>query len=266
MLAALLGTSSAVAEPARRVAVVVASQVNTSADDSALVARSLEQVLADRGETLVPWAESHPKLPSDGLPPDCLTNSKCIRDLGKSLGADDLLFLAIVRVGSSIQVDLSWASTAAGLAAVRARIALEAFDDSATDVFRGKIQQILPRTPPAAVAAPTKAAPAPAPRKITRGVWIAGGISVAALLGATSLGLYAGSLYGDCDENADSCSHGELDDIDRTALLGDTLLVGGLAAGITAAVLYYRSSERSRPPLTLQHVPGGVGLGYHARF
>jgi len=273
-LVAVVSTSvSARADDGRTVAVVVASQVNASEDEAASTAASLETVLEERGETLTPWAKSRPLLPAEGLPADCLTVPSCIRDLGRTLGADELLFLSVVRVGSSVQVDVSWASATSGESAVRARVALSGFDSSAqTGAFRAEADRILPElrraatAPQPTIAATTTDAEIPArSRHLTRGVWIAGGIGAAALVGAGALGLYTRDLYKDC-ERSENCDNAELDDVDRTALLADVLLFGGIAAGVTAAVLYYRSGDEPERTVAIEPTPGGLSLGYRARF
>jgi len=276
--AALCCATVASADDGRRIAVVVASQVNASAEEASATAAALEHVLEERGETVTPWAQSSARLPVEGLPADCLTVPSCIRDLGQTLGAEELLFLSVVRVGASVQVDVSWASASSGESAVRARVALSSFESTAQDAaFRAEADRILPRqrgpeARPTPQGATTGATPAvevsnepSTGRHLTQGVWIAGGIGTAAFVGATALGLYTRSLYKDCMDS-NNCDNAELDDVDRTALMADVLLVGSIAAGATAAVLYYRSDRERPPAVTIAPTRGGMSIGVRAHF
>jgi hypothetical protein len=247
-LAALLWAAlvpEAAAQSPQRIGIVVTTAVNldeSEADElTAALGQALEQSL---GVVVTAGAETRRRLPREGLPAGCVGEAACRADLGQRLDADELLMTVVARVGDRIQIDITWVDVASGKVASRPAIVLEGDADRAT-VLHNAGSILLPHiqpVPPADEAGQGKAdAPPPrSERRMTTAVWIAGGVGAAALAGALGFG-YRSYTIDDkgCTADCDSAQ----DDLRLSNTLADGLAVVGVAAGVTALVLYLNSEE-----------------------
>ena len=130
----LLTVMVAIAGPASaanltRVALVVHPVVNVSEVDSKKVALELAAAMRTRYDADILAGDGvRTKLPSK-LAEDCVSDPYCVGQVGDRVGADQLLFLVLVRAGDKIQVDATWAELVSGR--TMPRDAFEIGDDSA---------------------------------------------------------------------------------------------------------------------------------------
>jgi hypothetical protein len=254
----------AAAQSPQRIAVVVTTAVNmndSEVDDlSAALGKALEQTL---GVVVTAGAETRRRLPGDGLPEGCLADAACRADLGARLDADELLMLVVARVGSRVQIDATWIDVPTGKLAARPAVVLQG-DAERGAVFRGAAQALLPHLQPVPTVSEIKpgasgptslARPGPAQRErhMTTTAWIATGVGAAALAGSLGLGYLNWNTYGQLDDGElcgsdQDCIADESDTLRRNSLIADGLAVVGLAAGVTALVLYLGSAEAAGDP------------------
>jgi hypothetical protein len=253
-LAALLGLwLAAPAARAERIGVVVAATVNTHQGEPERLASALGQALLEQLDIdVVAGVEAQRRLPSGGVPDTCVMDSVCQRDVAGRLDADQLLILAVVRVGERVQIDATWVHVATGRTASRARILVHDRGQPAAKVFAGAVLQLLPDAAlriGATAEAPRQdvAQPAARPsRRLTPGVWVAGGISAAALLAGGVFALDAVRRHRELDARGCAvvaCPPADIDAVDTRARLADVLFGVGLVAGVTAGVLYWASAQ-----------------------
>jgi hypothetical protein len=294
-VAALLGICLVPAvAAAERVGVVVAVTVNTRAHEARRLADALGSALLDQLDIdVVAGREAERRLPPGGVPDTCVVDSACQQDVARRLDADQLLLLAVVRVGARVQIDATWVHVATGRTASRPRILIRD-GQSTSKVLADAVFELMPdaalrmgsgrrrageRTAPAASSQPAAelTPPAPQPRRFTTGVWIAGGIGAGALLAGGVFGIDAMRRHRDLDARgcADTpCSISDIDAVDTRARVADVLLGAGVVAGITAAVLYWQSgasaSEQAmslgRPRLDVVATERGVSLTWGGSF
>ncbi|WP_428268285.1 hypothetical protein [Haliangium sp.] len=287
--AALVALAWPAAARAERVGVVVVATVNTHGSEADELSDSLGHALRARLDVdVIAGAEVTRRLPPEGMPETCVADAACQRDLARRLEADQLLLLAVVRVGTRVQIDITWVDPASGRTASRDRVRLE--DGAAVaEVFEAAAAALLPdaaprpeAAPAAVVAAPARAPepPLPPPRRhLTTGVWIAAGVGVAALATGAVVGGDAWRRYRDLDEDGCGqrpCALADIEAVDDRALAADALVLVGVVAGATAAILYWRSGSareptaaRARPdPVHLSISPraGGLQVGLGGRF
>ncbi|MEZ4364861.1 MAG: hypothetical protein R2939_01075 [Kofleriaceae bacterium] len=181
--------------PPPRIGVVVEVAVNVGPSRVEQLGAALADALAS---TLVVdafgGADVTRRLPPGGLPEECLTTPACVADLGARLDASQLLFLAVVAIGDELAVDATWIDVASGATASRPRVNL-----AVAGPDRDAFVAAAPRLLPAAAVRPTATEPevivverpvaADPGRRLTTGVWIAGGVGVAAGATAGLLGL-----------------------------------------------------------------------------
>lgn len=262
-LAALLGVCLApAAAAAERVGVVVAVTLNTRAREARRLADALGSALLDQLDIdVVAGREAERRLPPGGVPDTCVVDSACQQDVARRLDADQLLLLAVVRVGARVQIDATWVHVATGRTASRPRILLHD-GQSTSNVLADAVFELMPdaalrmgagrrRAGERAAAAASQPAtelarPAPQPRRFTPGVWVAGSIGAGALVASGVFAADAMRRHRDLDAHgcADMpCSIAEIDAVDTRARVADVLLGVGVAAGVTAVVLYWWSSE-----------------------
>ncbi|HWN71438.1 MAG TPA: hypothetical protein VNM90_27555 [Haliangium sp.] len=268
-LAALLGIwLMPLAAHAERVGVVVATTVNTHRGEAERLADALGQALIEQLDIdVVAGSEAARRLPPGGVPDTCVVDSTCQRDIAGRLAADQLLILAVVRVGARVQIDTTWVQVTTGRTASRARIMIHDKGKSARKVFAAAASDLLPdaelrigasRGEPAAGDAPagpdaaSVALSQPAPsRRLTAGVWVAGGISASALLAGSVFAIDAVRRHRDLETRGCllmACPEADLDAVDTRTRLADALFGVGLVAGVTAGVLYWRSSQTEPAP------------------
>lgn len=284
----LAGAAHAQDEAPPRVGVVTALAVNVSADEAAAVADAMGAALADELVVdVIAGSDAARRLPPAGLPDECVAQPDCIADVAARLAADQLLLLVVVRVGDAIQVDTTWVEVATGRSASRTAVALGP-DDEPRAVFAARATQLLPGVReradapapgPGSTTLNFNAAPTVTvidePRRITTGVWIAGGVAGAALVGGTVFGFSAWSKHREAEKACpDGCAPGDpgrsqLDDVDDTALVADLFFGVAVGAGVTAAVLYLTSGgERSvsSPAVSVGAGNGSFGVAVGGRF
>jgi hypothetical protein len=285
------------ADPPPRVGVVAAVTVNVTAEEAAEVASALAEALQEELVVdVIVGEEVSKRLPDGGLSDVCVVDPECVRDLGERLGADQLLVLAIVRVGTHLQIDPTVVDVASGRTASQAPVRLDADADAVT-AFRaiaGRLvagatkRSAIAETDTADEVAPPAVTPALVPndragaeggvsdvvtrggrdRHMTTGAWVAGGVGAASLIAGVGFAAKARSGFQDledkgCDQVA--CDQGEIDRVSRDALLADVLVGVGLAAGVTAAILYLRSGTEAKE-VRVSASPDGVMFAVGGRF
>ena len=265
MVAAALIASAAVAhaQPRQRVAVVVDLTANVSAPRAtelgAAMAAALERELVIDATG---GADVLRRLPPDGVPDDCLATPACLADLGRRLDATELLFLSLIQVGATVQVETTWIHPATGEVRARPRIDIDA-DARAGEVFAAAAQRLLPDAEHRVVPLAVVAAP-PGPRRhMTRTSWAVAGVSLAALGGGVGLGLSARATYQRCERSPDACDGDTRDGLATRALAADALSVAALIGGAVTTYLYVRSA---RPPVQAAITPVPAGAMADVRF
>lgn len=254
--AAVAGEARAQAE-ALRIGVVVATRVNVTEGEADALGGALGDALRDQLTVdVVSGAESRRRLPSGGMPEDCVAKAACVQDVAERLGADELLFLVVVRLGQRVQIDSTWARPRTEQVASRSALVIEDGVQSAPKVFAGAARRLFPEAPVRLVNAGVVGEPHASGRRITRGVTIAGAASLAALAGGIGLALAARSDYDELE--ADGCAQmdcaGVGDRIDRMenkALAADVLFGASAVAAGVAVVLYLGSGGDEHPPVSV---------------
>lgn len=113
----------------------------------------------------------------------------------------------------------------------------------------------------------------PASRPIPAGVWIFGGVSVAALTGSLVFAVSGLSQKGDLDDCKPRCSAEDIDAMSQSFTFADVFLGAGLMAAAATAWLYFtrpsvedarENTARIQPFAT--PLPGGGAAGVSARF
>jgi hypothetical protein len=261
-LAALLGIwLMPPAAHAERVGVVVATRVNTHQGEAERLASALGQALLEQLDIdVVAGSEAERRLPPGGVPDTCVVDIACQRDIAGRLAADQLLILAVVRVGTRVQVDTTWVNVTTGRTASRARIMIHDNGKRAHKVFADAVFDLMPdaalrigatrrskRAPAPDPASAMISQPAPVPsRQLTTGVWVAGGISAGALLAGSIVAVDAVRRHRDLVERGCVemlCPEADINAVDTRTRLADALFGAGLVAGVTAGVLYWKSSR-----------------------
>lgn len=270
--ALLLAAASARAEGVSRVGIVVATRVNVTEGEADALAGTLGDALRDRLLTdVVAGAEARRRLPPGGLEEDCVARAACVGDVAERLGADQLLFLVIVRIGPRVQIDSTWARPSTGQVVSRAAIVIEDGKQGAARVFAAAAARLLPDVQPRSLTAAPAAAPGVRGRRLTRGAMIAGATSLAALAGGIGFALAARNDYDDldadgCDQMACAGVDGRVDSMERKALAADLLFgTSAVAAGV-AVFLYVRSGGAERAPVSVSADPHGAHVWLGGRF
>lgn len=283
-LLALTATATAsAAEPearASRVGVVVSTRVNVTVDEADALADKLGAAL--RKQLIVdPIAgpEVTRRLAELKMPEDCVAQPDCVSEVARRLDADELLFLVVVRVGTTVQIDSTWVQVASGRAVSRDAIIIQG-DDPPEPVLAGAAQMLLPAAPRRE---PVAAGGGGARGKhMTRGAWIAAGIGAAALIGGGVFGVAAvqdsNELEHDmCDVSAEPpCSPARVDALETKMLVADSLFAVAAVAGGTALWLYLRSDSggggeptagpAAPPAVSAIVTPDVLGVSFSGRF
>ena len=272
-----LGAPAARAEPIPRVGVAVATEVNLAPAEAEKISEALGKALhAKLMVDVIAGAEAARRLPEEGVADNCVVDKACMADIAQRLSADQILFLVVVKVGSRVQVDSTWADPATGKTVSRQAVVIEGGQD-AEERFAAAATNLMPDAAlrpapppepkqPEAVVAPPEGATLVTrqrPRRMTTGAWVAAGIGGAALAGAVTFTLLTRSDYKDCESS--SCSDDRLDSIDRKALTADLLWGGALVSGAAAAFLYWKSGGQleqvpAEGTIGLRPGPGAIGL------
>ena len=249
----LLGAlaSSAAAEKLK-VAVVPGIAVNL---DAARV-DALSQQLADALEAeldieAIGGLEVRRALPPDGIPPDCVATPACVQDVGKRVGAQQLLFVVMVDTGSggAIQIDTTWLEPATGKSASRPAIDIASISD-ANARFIAAAPQLLPDAPvrpkPKLGGGPVGVEKPAVPRHFTTPAKVTAAVSGVGFGLGIAMGLRARSKYNDCDAAPNTCTDSQRDSIRTTGLIADAGFVIGVGAAIATVVLFVTSGEEAR--------------------
>ncbi len=292
--------SSADAGPEDRdpvsIAVVPVAAINLPWEEAETLAAKLRQALAAALEVDVASGDRMWIKLGARVRDSCMSQADCIRDVGAKLEVDQLLFLAVVRIGTRIQVKVTWAEVASGTSATREPVRIDDEGD-AVAAFKQAAARLIPEAsvrPPDSAGAPPDAGSPPAVtapdatsavttgpadksrgRRLGAGVWISGGIAVAALAGGSAFGVKALRTRDDLrdvrtadPQCAPSCPVDQ-DDVDRMVFqrdVADVMFGVAIVAGVTATVLYVRSGKKQKSRLDVAATPSGAGVTFTSRF
>jgi hypothetical protein len=258
--ATFLAPAPARGDRERRVGLVVTIAVNVTPEEAQELAAELgEQIRRALPIDVIAGSETVRRLPPAGLPEECVGDVSCRNDLGRRLDADELLLLAIVRMGDVVQIDTTWANVASGRTASRPRIEIAASADRAR-LFAAAAPGLLPQVAAEAKASRTgsgqvvvieKPGQPEDGRRMTAPAWIAAGVGAGALATGVILALSARSKFDALDGDDCRTTQCEQDRIDtgrRHALYADVMFGTALAGGTTALVLYLVSGASERDP------------------
>lgn len=271
-----------------RVAVVVVTALGVAPDEAqAMGARLGEAVGQTLQVEIVPDDALRAELDEPALQ-TCVANPGCVQRASEILGASEILFLAIVRIGERVQMNITWADGSSGVTDSRDPVRIEQTDLEQPDRERAIFAQAASRLVPDARRrpdAPDPLAPVvkpvvepavtrtespiskPGPRRFTPGVWITGGVAVTALAGGATFGFLAQrtdrALARDgCDEMECGDREARVDRLEFRSAVADTLFVTAAVAGAAAAFLYWRSGgdpEKPGPPsVSVGATPNGA--------
>jgi TolB-like protein len=131
---------------APRIAVVPVAAINVSDTEADVlvdrlrhdIGRALEVEILDREQT-------HARM-GTGVKDACMSQARCIRDLGVKLAVDQILFVAIIRIGDRIQIEVTWADARTGNTMTREPVRLDSQEAPATMSERAAAR-LLPGAP-----------------------------------------------------------------------------------------------------------------------
>ena len=279
MLAAIAFVpAAAAAQPVPRVGVAVSTEVNIAPAEAQKMSEALGKALHEKLMVdVIAGAEAARRLPEEGVADNCVVDKACIADIAQRLSADQLLFLVVVKVGSRVQVDSTWADGATGKTVSRAAVVIEAGQDP-EEKFAAAAANLMPDAAPRPevqiIQQPGGGGPTgpdgpttitrERPRRMTTPAWVAVGVGGAALAGAVTFTFLTRRDYKDCDDRTD-CSDGKLDSIEHKALAADLLWGTAAVAGVTAGFLFWMSGgQMEQVPIEstvgLRPGPGTIGL------
>lgn len=284
--------SKAHAQRPKRVGVVVTVLVNLTDAEGRKISDELGAALGNEFSVdVISGMETERRLPEGGVPDECVADVACRNDLGRRLDADELLMLVLLRLGDEIQIDTTWAQVASGDTASRPKVVVKPGDER-SDVFRQAAPRLLPhvvkpevekprpeiivvpqQTQPV-TQAPIPIQPPPGDKDVPLASWIAGTVSVAALVGGTITALSAREKFQALEDEgcrSMSCGDEAIEDVDRRALAADILFGVSGAAAATALIVYIASSgpesrAQSAQRIELRPGPGSVGLALGGEF
>lgn len=280
-LALALFSSTAQADEPRRIGIVVSVKVNVTDDEARALANSLGEVLRkERPVDIISGKETERRMPTEGLPDECVAKPKCRNDIGRRLDADELLMLVIVKMGNRVQIDATWANVASGKVTSRPQMVIEAGQNQA-EIFKKNVPLLLPHIKkdspkgPNIVIVPSGGTNTSSGRRFTRGTWIATGVAAAALIGGGVFALSAQQKFSSLDDDGCrevACDQSDIDSMRSRALVADVLFTVAAASTVTALVLYLRSGgakteSKPKPPAVRVGVgKDSVGLSFGGSF
>lgn len=304
-MGSVLVAAAGPAAPARaagptRVALVVHPVVNVSEVDSKKVALELAVAMRQRYEAEILAGDGvRTKLPSK-LAEDCVSDPYCVGQVGDRVGADQLLFLVLVRAGDKIQVDATWAELVTGR--TMPRDAFEVGDDAAqrAAIMAEMAPLMLPRgsVPLKGAAGAVNKPPADGPDVrpehrlpevpgsspwgtvdspalgLETAAWASAGVS------AVALGVGVAVILGGLADYAEQLEIGCVNQVEpegRCATIDDRfatrstvanmLLLGSGLAAATSVALFAAAAEAGAEATASVAVSGdGVGLAWGGRF
>lgn len=268
----------------RRIGIVVLVEVNVDDATAQDISANIGSVLAaELPVDVIAGAESKRRLPEEGVADNCVAVAECRTSLGRRLDADELLMLAIVKLGSQIQVDTTWANVASGESRSRARIELTVGGDLGKELA-GASKTLLPHIKPEQKQKGPDIVVVPiggdrdSGRRMTLPVWIGVGVTGAAAITGTIFAISARQKYHSLEDDRCRelvCDQSEVDTGERHAIIADVMFGVAIAAGVTTTVLYLTSApdkteERAAEPAPALGVfvpdKGGVGVSFGGRF
>ncbi len=263
VVAATAGTAAAAPH---RVAVIPSVEVNVDAHRAEALTSTLADALRERLDVdAIGGADVTRRMPAAGLSEDCVAQKACVADLGKRLEVDQLLFIVIVQVGDTIQLDSTWADVATGNTIARPMIKLD--DDArAAQIFGDAAQKLLPGSPLRSASKTiviTQPGDTTTPRHFTTTSLITGGVAVVGLGVGIGLGLSTRSSYNHCNSLELACSDSEISGIHTRAILADGITAIGVAAAAATVVLFWRSGGET---IVVTPTPGGAAVSLGGRF
>jgi hypothetical protein len=265
LLAIMISARAASAAP-HRVAVVPSVEVNVDARRAEALTGTLADALRDKLIVdSIGGVDVTRRMPDAGLPDDCVAQAACIAQIGKRLEVDQLLFLVIVQVGHTIQIDSTWADVATGKTVARPTVKLD--DDArAAKVFGDAAMKLLPDEPlrPSKTLVIREGGPVVAPRRLTTLTYATGGAAVAALGGAVVLGAITKSAFDACNDPLHACTDDRISSIRTKGIVADSLGVIGIGAAVATAVLYWRSGGETI--VVTPTAGGGAALTFGGTF
>lgn len=287
LLAFFLCISTAEAQRPRRVGIVVTIEVNLAPQEAQELAAAMGAAIhKELGVDVISGSESDRRLPEGGVPDECVANSTCRTDLGRRLDADELLLLVIVRMGQDVQIDSTWAHIASGDTASRPKIVLTAEGDR-LQAFQEAVPTLLPhiekpntektnpefRPEPNIIVIPQQKG-ASESKDIPTGSWVAGAVSLAALVGGTVFAVSTRQKFDALESDGCrelTCNKSRIETLDRRALSADILLGVSGAAALTAVVLYVigpspKAQDEQQPAARVLTGPGTFGFAVGGGF
>lgn len=253
-----------------RVAIIPSVTVNLDAARvDALTADLAESLTGELDIEVVGGLEVRRQLPSEGVPPECVTTPTCAADVARRLNASQLLFLVMVGTGNGLQVDSTWVEPSSGHKASRAPIDVANMNDAKAR-FAAVARQLLPD-------APVRKKPEPSgggvmskeiPKHFTTPAYVTAAIGVVGIGAGIALGLSTRSKYNDCDASR-TCTQSTRDSIRITGLVADAGYLVAIGGAVATAVLFAISGERAHlvvAPTTESSGVSGVTIGAFGRF
>jgi hypothetical protein len=259
------GARTAGAAP-HRVGVIPSMEVNVDARRAEALTGTLADALRDKLVVdSIGGADVTRRMPDGGLPEDCIAQAACIQQLGARLEVDQLLFLVIVQVGHTIQIDSTWADVATGKTIPRPSVKLD--DDArAAKVFGDAAIKLLPDEP----LRPSKTlvireggGPPVTPRRLTPITYATGGVAIAALGGAIVVGAMTKSAFDNCNDPAHACTSDQISSVHTKGLVADGLGVLGIGAAVATTFLYLRSGGET---IAVTPTAGGAAVTFGGQF
>lgn len=232
-----------------KVAVVPGLSVNLEAGRVDALTQDLADALVGELDIdAVGGLEVRRLLPSDGLPPDCVTNPACAADVAKRLGVSQLLFVVMINSGAdgSVQVDPTWIEPSSGHSASRPAIDLTSTADAdAKARFASVAHQLFPDAPvrKKSHGGISGLVVNGRPRHFTTTTKVTGAAAASGLALGITFGLITRSKYNTCNDRPLDCTQGQKDTISQFGLAADaSFAIGTIAAALTVA-LYATSAE-----------------------
>lgn len=266
---------AAPAGPRVKVAIVPGVAVNLDSGRVDALAQDLAEALSAQLEVdAVGGLDVRRELPTDGLPPDCVTKPACTADVAKRTGASQLLFIVMVGSGTTVTVDTTWVQPSTGQSAARPAIDLSSTtDDDAKAKFSTAAAQLLPDAPirPKPTAGTVLhvgihgQASASTPRHFSPPSLATAGLAVVGLGVGIGFGLEARSSYHACQLDCTTKDYESRTGTIRTdAAVADIGFAVATGAAIATAVLWATSGES--PHVVVAPMTGGVALTAMGRF
>ena len=109
----------------RRVAIATVTTLGVDQATADSIASRLGEVLAERLQITPQSGAAMRRALGGPISDTCVDDTACIQKAGEKLGADELLLLAIVRIGKSIQISITWADGKTGATEPRERLRIQ---------------------------------------------------------------------------------------------------------------------------------------------